>query len=871
MKANRLTANPKTLFLLLIFAALAGANVFSQTQVSPAPSPTPSQGSGQSRRPLPPAQYIPAHDYDQRNIKLNLRFDWEKEQAIGTATITLAPVANNFSRVEFDAAYMVIGGVTLASGTPLKFDYDEAKEKLSVSLDRQYQPNEELTVVVSYHTVALPPEKTIGIGGGGLNFIKPRIDDPSRPKQIWTQGESEYNHYWFPSFDHPNDFVSSEIVATVEKPLSVISNGKLAEVKDNPDGTRTFDWKMDQPHATYLVSMVIGEYAAVTSEYARLPVITYVYPSEVEEGKVTAARLAEMVKFFSEKTGVTYPYDKYAQTMARDFPGGMENITATTQTDTMIQDARTQLDSTQDSLQSHELAHQWFGDLLTCRHWSDLWLNESFATYFQAMWDEHSLGHDDFLYLDVRANQEAYYAAWSRGQRHPIVTKNYSNPDAMFDTYAYPRGGAVLHMLRDVLGEENWWRAINHYLTKHRNQPVETEQLRIAIEEATGRPVDWFFDEWLYKMGHPVFRVTQDYDARKKMLSLKVRQEQRVDPESDFPQVTFFQMPVQIEIGTAASTRVERVQLAAKEEQTFTFAVESEPLLVNFDYGGTLIKELNFNKTTGQLLYQLANDRDVLGRIWSLHELATRLGDDKTLKNDRDAIIKAIGDTVVKDGFWGTRLEAATILNGIKEAKDALLTATKDPDARVRARAVYSLASTKDPYFAGTYQQMLNDPSYATIRAAAQALGQTKSPQAYDALIKLIEAPSWRDTIRASGLTGLAALGDKRALALGLKYQGAPNPATVRGAALYLVVATGKDDPRAFAIVSDALQDAYFTRSFALMTSAAEALIALGDERGIGVFQDLRRKSASLPDLVEAFSEYEARLRGKLAVQKPKS
>src|SRR4029453_2133434 len=200
---------------------------------------------------------------------------------------------------------------TLASGAPLKFDYDASREKLAINLDRAYRINEELTVVVAYHPNPPPPGKTAGTGGGGLNFIKPRGDDPTRPKQIWTQGESEYNHYWFPSFDHPNDFVSSEIIATVQKPLTVISNGKLAEVKENPDGTRTFDWKMDQPHATYLVSLVVGEYTAVSSEYAGIPVITYVYPNEVQEGKVTAARLAEMARFFSAKTRVKYPHDKY--------------------------------------------------------------------------------------------------------------------------------------------------------------------------------------------------------------------------------------------------------------------------------------------------------------------------------------------------------------------------------------------------------------------------------------------------------------------------------------------------------------------------------------------------------------------------------
>jgi aminopeptidase N len=822
-------------------------------------------------RPIPPAQYIPAHDYDQRNIKLDLRFDWEQEQAIGTASITFAPVVKDLRRVDFDAAYMSVSGAALASGAPLKFEYDATKQKLSVLLDRPYQPAEELTVVISYHTNQPPPQRRSGLGGGGLSFIKPRPDDPTRPRQIWSQGEAETNHLWFPSFDHPNDFLTSEIVATVEKPLSVVSNGKLVSVKENADGSRTYDWKIDEPHATYLTSIIVGEFAPVTGDYAGIPVVTNVYTNEVAEGKVTAARLPEMVKFFSEKTGVKYPYAKYAQTTVRDFGGGMENISATTQTDNMIHDARTELDSTSDGLQSHELAHQWFGDYVTCRSWSDIWLNESFATYFQAMWDEHNLGKDDFLYLDVKANQEQYYQAWARGQRRPIVTKNYANPDAVFDTYAYPRGGAVLHMLRTYLGEDNWWRSINHYLTKHAHQPVETAQFRIAIEETTGQPMDWFFDEWLYKMGHPVFRVTQDYDPSKKELMLKVIQEQRPDPESQFPQVGYFQTPVDIEIGTSASTRIDRVRIEPREEQTFRFTVDSEPLLVGFDHGGTLIKELIFAKTTGQLQYQLAHDQDVLGRVWALQQLAPRMNDDKTSAADRQAIIKAISETATKDQFWGTRLEAAALLNGLKDAKDALLAATKDPNARVRARAITSLAATKDPALADTYRQLLNDQSYAVIRAAAVALGQTNSAAAYDSLVKLIDAPSWRDTIRASALGGLAALGDKRALDLGLKYYVAGNRPAVRASALAVLGSAGKDDPRVFPILSTILNEAAEKRNFSLFAGAAEALVSLGDERGLALFQELSKKPGTSTQMVAAISGFESRLRAKLAPPKPAS
>ncbi|HMH42641.1 MAG TPA: M1 family aminopeptidase [Pyrinomonadaceae bacterium] len=852
-------------FILCLASLLIIANVTLAQTPTPTPSPAARRASA---RPFPPPQYIPPHDYDQRNIKLEFRFDWEKEQAIGIETITLAPTVKDLKRVDFDAAFMTVASAKLAKGGPLKFDYDGTKEKLSITLDRAYQPNEEITIVISYHTNKPPAERTALIGGGGLNFILPRADDPTRRKQVWSQGEAEANHFWFACFDHPNDFVTTEIVATVEKPFSVISNGKLISTKENSDGTRTFDWKIDVPHATYLTSIVVGEFAPVVGEYAGIPVLTYVYPNELEEGKVTASRLPEMVKFFSEQTGVKYPYAKYAQTTVRDFGGGMENISATTQTDNMIHDARAELDGTSDSLESHELAHQWFGDYVTCRNWSDIWLNESFATYFQAMWDEHHLGHDDFLYSDVKSNQEQYFTAWARGLRRPIVTRHYANPDAVFDTYAYPRGGAVLHMLRTYLGEDNWWRSINHYLTKYAHQPVETAQFRIAIEETTGQPMDWFFDEWVYKMGHPVFRVIQDYDAQNKQLILKVRQEQKPDPDSQYPQAGFFQTPVDIQIATAANTRVERVQIEPKEEQTFKFTVDSEPLLVGFDYGGTLIKELTFVKTTGQLLYQLGNDKDVLGRIWALSQLAPRMNDEKTAAADRDAIRKALA-VATKDQFWGARFEAVAALNGSREEKDVLIAATKDANPRVRARAVRSLATTKDSSLADVYLQLLNDQSYGVVRSASTALGQTKSPLAYDALVKLIGQPSWRDSILASALDGLAALGDKRALDFGLKYFTPGNQTGVRINSVGLLAAVGKDDPRTYPLISAALTENVERGTAGPLAGAeAEALSVIGDERTVTLFQQLAKTPGISQQMAAILARFDARLREKLGQTK---
>jgi aminopeptidase N len=562
-----------------------------------------------------------------------------------------------------------------------------------------------------------------------------------------------------------------------------------------------------------------------------------------------------------------YPYAKYAQTTARDFGGGMENISATTQTDNMIHDARTELDSNTDGLQSHELAHQWFGDYLTCRDWSDIWLNESFATYFQAMWDEHKLGGDDFLYSDVKANQDAYFAAWKQGNRHPIVTKNYANPDAVFDTYAYPRGGAVLHMLRQTLGEDNWWRAINYYLHKYANQPVETEQFRIAIEESTGQAMDWFFDEWLYKMGHPIFHVSQAYDPATKVLKLSVEQVQTVDSASQFPQIALFQTPVNIEIGTASGTRLERVQILPKKQQSFSLPVDSKPLLVNFDYHGTLIKELEFDKSTEDLAYQMTKDDDVLGRIWALSQLQSRATAAATSETEKQQIALELSKVVTSDRFWGVRVNAAIALADLKtpSVRTALVAATRDPDARVRARSVTSLANSKDPSLASLYLKLLNDQSYAVIKAAALALGETKSAGAYEALTKLISLPSWRDNIRASALAGLAELRDKRSLELALRYAARGNATQVRTAALRLLGRIGSEDPRAFSLVAETAARAFESGEYALATAAGEALVSLGDSRGLAVLEQISQNTQISGPLKILLREYQESLRKAVA------
>ncbi|HLA94312.1 MAG TPA: M1 family aminopeptidase, partial [Pyrinomonadaceae bacterium] len=699
-------------------------------------------------------------------------------------------------------------------------------------------------------------------------------DEPNKPKQIWSQGETEFNRYWFPSYDTPNDFRTTELKATVAKPFTVVSNGKLVSTTENTDGTRTFYWKMDTPYANYLTSIVVGEFTTVEQNYDGIPVLNFGYTNETKEVVATVKNLPDMIKFFSEKTGVRYPYPKYAQTMVEDFGGGMENISATTQIEEMIHDEREMLDEDSDSLQAHELAHQWFGDLVTCRDWGQIWLNESFATYMDALYNEHSKGHDDFLYANVRDNQNQYFTTWNAGNRRPIVTKNYANKDAMFDSYAYPRGAAVLHMLRKHLGDELFWKSLNHYLTSNLNQPVSTEELRIAIEETTGQSMDWFFDEWLYKMGHPIFDVTDSYDAATKKLTLNVKQTQKIDPNNEFPQVEFFQSYVDVEI----DDKVERVWLKPQAENVFTFESAAKPKLVNFDFEGTLIKEIKFEKSVDDLIYQMLNDKDVLGKRWAMAELEKKVN----VPADKQKIVPALVAVMEKDKFWRLRRAALSVVKNIYSPEpppgadrptakldepvlQAVLRLTKDPNSLVRSEAIALVGETKDLKYADLFVTALGDQSYAVIDQAALALARVKSPKALDQLAKLTNSSSWHGRIEIAGLNGLAELSDKKAFEPAYKLASdKTKPLNVRLAALAVVGSTGKGDARAFPLIFEKFKQSLDANDFNDLIHGIEAIIKLADPRGQEAFDLMKAKFKDQPELIGGVNFFEQQFKAAL-------
>ncbi|MEO8042998.1 MAG: M1 family aminopeptidase [Acidobacteriota bacterium] len=852
---------------------VAGILLFSSiAQARPMPDPLDLMPDAAK---LPPVNWIRSRKIDVKHILIDLRFNWDKQQALGVSTITLAPF-NDTDKITLDAAAMTINSVKTADGKTLQFNYKGGadNDNLEITLDRVYRSGEDATVKVDYATNyvnSADGDTAIGGFGRGLRFIIPGADEPNKPKQIWSQGESEFNRYWFPSYDSPNDFRTSELKATVEKPFFVVSNGKLVSTKENPDGTRTFDWKMDQPYSNYLTSIVVTNTKPVEQNADGVPVYNYGYPDETKEVAATVKNLPATIKFFGEITGVKYPYAKYSQAFVEDFGGGMENISATTQIEEMIHDDRELIDTDSEGLQSHELAHQWFGDYVTCRDWGQIWLNESFATYMQAMWTEKLKGHEEFLYADIRNNHDQVLGSWEGGQRRPIVTKYYANKDALFDNYAYPGGGSVLHMLRKHLGEKLFYKSLNTYLTSNAHQPVSTEDLRIAVEETSGQSMDWFFDQWLYKMGHPIFDITQSYDDAKKQLTLNVKQTQKLDLTNAYPQTEFFQSFVDVEI----DGRVERVWMAPKAENVFAFNVASKPKLVNWDYESTLLKEMKFEKPVDDLLYQMANDKDVLARRWAMGELEEKAKSG----TDRERIVTALVTSAEKDPFWRIRRAALSVianiyspdpqpgqdrpavkLDGTVEA--ALIRLTKDPKTIIRGEALELLGETQDKKYADIFLPALNDQSYEVIDQAALALGRVKDPRALDALTKLTATKSWKGRVMIAGLNGLAELGDKRAFETGYKIANDTSVSrNIRTNALAVAGATGKGDPRAFPLIFEQFKKAVEATSFQGMINGMNALIKVADPRGQEAFDLVKKKFKDQPGALNFVAGFERRFK----------
>ncbi len=508
-----------------------------------------------------------ARIYDVQHYIIRVSFDREKKIVFGDTTVQLKPLNGNFNRVELDAAEMKFESVKLESENKY-LQYKQTDEKILVTLDKSYSPDDLISLRFKY---SVKPSK-------GVYFVDAKTEDDKlvRPAQIWTQGETEEAHHWIPSYDFPDDKATTEQIITVQKDEVAIGNGEQLETTENPDGTKNFHFKMPVAHSIYLTSFVVGSYIKVSDSYKNIPLGFYMYPGTENLAQRKYGKTKDMMRVFEELTGVAFPYNKYDQTIVADFNfGGMENITATTMADIEI---IMNPDSIVEDLVSHELAHSWFGDLVTCRNWAELWLNEGFATYMEAAYREKAYGRADYL-RKVREDALQFIVADAvSDNKHGLYNLQARPDDSIFDTTTYQKGGAVIHTLRETVGTENFWKAINIYLNRHKFQNVETGDLQKAMEEVSGKNLEWFFKQWVYGGGYPKLNVKPIYNPKTKQLNLNISQTQSADkltPET-------FILPMDVEITTANGTKTERIEIK-KREENFSLKIDGKPTEIVFD------------------------------------------------------------------------------------------------------------------------------------------------------------------------------------------------------------------------------------------------------------------------------------------------
>jgi aminopeptidase N len=759
--------------------------------------------------------YARRRDYDLQHSRIALRFDLDQKKVIGDVTHTLTVLRDSTSKIVFDSAGLTIQSVTL-NKTPAKFE--TKGDKLIIPLATAAHAGEKFDVTIRYEG---KPTK-------GLYFILPDKAYPDRPKQVWTQGESEDTRYYLPTYDYPNDRLTTETIITVPASWVTVDNGKLVNVSDAANGMKTWTWKESVPSSTYLITIVAGELDEVKDAWRGMPVTYYAPKGRGDRLSINYARTPQMIDLFSKKLGVDYPWEKYAQSMVDDFvAGGMENSSATTNTSNSLQHPKLAPEylTGQDDLISHELGHQWFGDLVTCKDWGDIWLNEGFATFMETVWSESHFGKD-------QADYERWFAArgWFEQANlydKPIVRHDF-NDSSEFDGNAYTKGGWVLYMLRHQLGEDAFYRGLKHYLEVNRGKNVVTADLARAVEEATHTNVDQFFDQWLYGAGAPKFDLNYKYDDAKHEVALTVKQTQKVEGH-----VGLFHIPTEVEITTASGPRLFPITISSeKETEVFAFRADSAPLMVLFDKGGHILKSADFHKEKKEWLYELKNATELADRA----DAVTALG---KLKGDEDAVA-ALADTLHNDKAWGVRANAADALGRVggstasKQLLEALNTA-KEP--WVRNRIVSALADFKDdPAIVPKLNAIAGDDSSYRARAAAlQALGRLKAPGALATLDTAVAADSPDGFLRDAALRSMGPLGDDKAVPLLLQWSAAGKPIDSRNAAIASLARLQKDNKEITSQIASYLSDPHFP----IRMASISALGARGDASAIPALEAL--------------------------------
>ena len=674
----------------------------------------------------PPRQYAPDREIDILHVRLDVTPDFQQRTVTGEAQLRFRPIAKPFPELQLDAVDLDIRTVTASE--PIR-GWQNTGKKLIVTFGTPIPADREASVTVAYR--AEPVQ--------GLYFRTPEQGYPPTDTHLFTQGESILGRHWYPCFDSPNEKFTSEIICHVPEGMTVLANGRLvAQSAGQGTGRTAFRWVQDKPHANYLMALVAGYFQQLADIHREVPLTFLTPPSRFKDATNSFAGTKDMVAFFEQEIGVPYPWAKYAQVCVADFvAGGMENTSLTILTDGTLHPAETEPVRSSQGLVAHELAHQWFGDLVTCKDWANVWLNEGFATYYEHLYEGHKHGRDAMLY---ELYQDARGIFEHAEDLRPIVHRRFDSPDEQFSYLSYPKGGWVLHMLRAQLGEELYRRCIKTYLDRHQYGTVVTEDLNAVIEELSGRSFDRFFDQWVYHGHYPELEVSYSWNEADKLARLNVRQTQTL---SD--QVLLFQFPLPVRFKTKAGVADQEFTVKEKEED-FYCPLPEAPLPVRIDPALTVLAHIRFSPPPTMLEAQLNDPDDALGRLLAVAQVSGR----KTHE-----AVAHLKKRLNQDPFYGVRLEASRGLRSIHtdDALEALLASTNQPDARVRRQVRDDLRGFyRDSVLASATAALSTEKHADVVATLIETLAPYASPATSTLLLRYLETDSYQNELAGAAI-----------------------------------------------------------------------------------------------------------------------
>ncbi len=677
-------------------------------------------------------KYAPSREIDILHLALEVTPDFKARTISGKATLRFKPMAKPFAELKLDGVDLAVSTVV---STEKILGWQATDKHVIVTFAEPIPPEKEASVTISYR--AAPKQ--------GLYFRTPEMGYKPEDSHLWTQGEPLEARHWFPSFDAPNEKFTSEVICRVPEGMTVLSNGRLvSEEQDTGSGLVAVRWLQDKPHANYLIALCAGYFKKVEDKYRDVPLAFYTPASQIGQAASSFRDTKDVMGFFEQEIGVPYPWAKYYQVCVEDFGwGGMENTTLTVLNDrTLFTDATENLrEST--GLVAHEMAHQWFGDLVTCKDWSQLWLNEGFATYYEGLYEGHKHGRDEFLYVMY---QRARGITSQLNDTNAIVRRNFNVPEEQFGFHAYPKGSWILHMLRSQLGDDLYRRCIRTYLERHQFGNVTTEDLNRVVEELSGRSFDQFFNQYVYHAHHPELTVNYSWDERARLAKLSIQQVQKLSED-----VLLFSVPLPVRFHLKSGP-VERTLLVKEKAEDFYVPLSEAPEVVRIDPNVTLLAKVNFTPPTAMLYAQLADQADAIGRVQAAEQLSGR----------KEALGK-LKDALNADPFYAVRLAAAQSLRAMQtdEALEALLASTKQSDARVRRQVVADIAGF---YRETSYQaamRLIKEEKNPDIQAVAlTSLGAYGKPDVHEKLLEFLNSTSYRSSLADAAIGGIRAQDD---------------------------------------------------------------------------------------------------------------